>query len=246
MISKSSRLGVGSLIRDRPCEGLKTVSGGLRRFFAVTLSGSNSHLCCKWLKAEPGYTAPQYASLFQQGDKLALSYFYKEFLPALTLYANKWVDDFSAAEEVASGAFLKAWKMHEKLDSYNAIRAYLYKIVYRDAMHYLRKEKSRSRVEEAVAIPDISFHSPYDHVIRTETYRLIHSALKELSPGSQQIISMYYLEGKTTGEIARELKLHPSSVKTQKLRGLDALRKRLLRPVFFIGYFTINFFFPFL
>jgi len=223
-----------------PCEGLKTVSGDLRRFFALTLIGSNSPLCCKWLKAEPVYTATQYASLFQQGDEAALSYFYREFLPALSLYANKWVTDFSAAEEVASGAFLKAWKMHEKLDSYNAIRAYLYKIVYHDSIDYLRNEKMRNGKETDAAVPDISLNSPYDQLIRTETYRLIHSALKELSPGSQQIISMYYLEGKSTGDIARELKLHPSTVKTQKQRGLELLRKKILRPILLTGYLLMN------
>lgn len=184
-------------------------------------------LCCKWLKAEPVYTATQYASLFQQGNEVALSYFYREFLPALSLYANKWVADFSAAEEVASGAFLKAWKMHEKLDSYNAIRAYLYKIVYRDAMHYLRQQKSRSRLEEAAAVPDVTFNSPYDHVIRTETYRLIHSALQELSPGSQRVIKMYYLEGKSSVEIAEELNVTPGTVRNQKKQGLAALREKI-------------------
>lgn len=198
------------------------------------------------MKAGPVYTAPQYASLFQQGDEFALSYFYREFLPALSLYANKWIEDFSIAEEIASGAFLKAWKMHEKLDSYNAIRAYLYKIVYHDSMDYLRKEKSFSRVEEAAAVPDVSFNSPYENLIRAETYRLVHAALKELSPGSQQIISMYYLDGKTTGEIARELNLHPSTVKTQKQRGLDVLRKKIVRPIVFTVYFTVNYFLQFL
>lgn len=202
-------------------------------------------LCCKWLKAGPVHTASQYASLFQQGDELALSYFYQQFLPALSLYANKWVQDFSVAEEIASGAFLKAWKMHEKLDSYNAIRAYLYKIVYHDSIDYLRNEKIRNGKEADAALPDISFNSPYENLIRTETYRLIHSALKELSPGSQQIISMYYLEGKTTGEIARKLNLHPSTVKTQKQRGLDLLRKKIVRPILFTVYFTANYFLQF-
>lgn len=197
------------------------------------------------MKAGPVHTASQYASLFQQGDELALSYFYQQFLPALSLYANKWVQDFSVAEEIASGAFLKAWKMHEKLDSYNAIRAYLYKIVYHDSIDYLRNEKIRNGKEADAALPDISFNSPYENLIRTETYRLIHSALKELSPGSQQIISMYYLEGKTTGEIARKLNLHPSTVKTQKQRGLDLLRKKIVRPILFTVYFTANYFLQF-
>lgn len=191
--------------------------------------------------ANHNITKEQYALAFQRGDEEALSFFYREFLPALSLYASKWIGDFSIAEEIASGAFLKAWKTHEKLDSYNAIRAYLYKIVYRDAMHYLRKEKSRNRVEEVAAIPDISFNSPYDHLIRTETYRLIHSALKELAPGSRRVIKMYYLEGKSSVEIAEELNVTPGTVRNQKKQGLTALKKvikqyHLFLPVILIVY----------
>ena len=54
---------------------------------------------------------------------------------------------------------------------------------------------------------------------------------------------MYFLEGKNTNEIAQELNLHPSTVKTQKTRGLEALRKLLLRKVSSLLYFISPFFF---
>lgn len=171
-------------------------------------------------------TRDEYAHAFQQGSEHALSFFYREFLPALSLYANKWVQDRSIAEEIASGAFIKIWKMHYKLGSYGAIRAYLYKIVYRDAMHYLRKEKKRNSVEESATEPDINYDTPYNHLIRTETYRLIRSALKELTPGSQRVLTMYYLEGKSSVEIAAELNVTPGTVRNQKKQGLTVLRKK--------------------
>jgi DNA-directed RNA polymerase specialized sigma24 family protein len=40
---------------------------------------------------------------------------------------------------------------------------------------------------------------------------------------------MYFLEGKSSGEIARELKLSRSTVNTQKYLGLAALRKKLMQ-----------------
>jgi RNA polymerase sigma factor (sigma-70 family) len=60
-------------------------------------------------------------------------------------------------------------------------------------------------------------------------YHLLYNAIKALSPGNQKVISMYFLEDKNTNEIARELNLHPSTVKTQKSRALEALRKLLLK-----------------
>jgi RNA polymerase sigma factor (sigma-70 family) len=70
-------------------------------------------------------------------------------------------------------------------------------------------------------------HSPHELLVQTEVYRQIHSALKEVAPATRRVLIMHYLDGKTTGQIARELQLHPSTIKTQKKQGLAALRKMI-------------------
>lgn len=190
-------------------------------------------------------TRDEYAHAFQQGDEQALAYFYHEFHSALALYANRWVQDRSIAEEIASEALVKTWKMHWKLDSYGAIRAYLYKIVQRDSLAYIRKEKKRTAMHQQSQPSQSISDTPFDHVVRSEVYRIIHTALKDLSPANRKVIVMHYLEGKTTGQIARELKLHRSTVNTQKTKGLEVLRKRLLRPMLILFYLIVKIFFPF-
>ena len=135
--------------------------------------------------------------------------------------------------------------MHWKLDSYGAIRAYLYKIVHRDSLYYISREKKRAAIHQQSEPAQTTSDTPFDHVVRSELYRLIHTALKDLSPANRQVIVMHYLEGKTTGQIARELKLHRSTVNTQKTRGLEVLRKKLLRPMLILFYLIVKIFFPF-
>lgn len=189
-------------------------------------------------------TRDEYVQAFQQGDEQALAYFYHEFHPVLSLHAHRLVEDRSIAEEIASEALVKTWKMHWKLDSYGAIRAYLYKIVYRDSLAYIRKEKKRTDMHWQSQPSQSISDTPFDHVVRSEVYRIIHTALKDLSPANRKVIVMHYLEGKTTGQIARELNVHPSTVKTQKNRGLQALRKQLLRPILILVYFLVKFLLP--
>jgi RNA polymerase sigma-70 factor (ECF subfamily) len=190
-------------------------------------------------------TRDEYAHAFQQGDEQALAFFYHEFHPVLSLHAHRLVEDRSIAEEIASGALVKTWKMHWKLDSYGAIRAYLYKIVHRDSLAYIRKEKKRTAMHQQSRPSQTDSDTPFDHLVRSEVYRIIHTALKDLSPANRQVIVMHYLEGKTTGQIARELKLHRSTVNTQKTKGLEALRKNLLRPTLILFYLIVKNFFPF-
>lgn len=189
-------------------------------------------------------TRDEYAHAFQQGDEQALAFFYHEFHPVLSLHAHRFVEDRSIAEEIAAEALVKTWKMHWKLDSYGAIRAYLYKIVHRDSLAYIRKEKKRTAMHQQSQPPQTVSDTPFDHVVRSEVYRIIHTALKDLSPANRKVIIMHYLEGKTTGQIARELNVHPSTVKTQKNRGLQALRKQLLRPILLVVYFLVKFLLP--
>lgn len=183
------------------------------------------------------------ALLFQQGDEQALAFFYHEFHPTLSLYAHHWVEDRSIAEEIASEALVKTWKMHWKLDSYGAIRAYLYKIVQRDSLVYIRKEKKRTAMHQQSQPSQSISDTPFDHLVRSEVYRLIHTALKDLSPGNRRVIIMHFLDGKTIGQIARELNLHPHTVQTQKVRGLKALRKIIQHPLIMLPlYSVINYF----
>ncbi len=128
------------------------------------------------------------------------------------------------AEEVASEAFLKSWRMHYKLDSYAGIKAYLYRIVHRDSIEAVRKEKIKLKLLGSLPVREES-SNPYELMVSSEVYRLIHAALKDLTPASRRVVVMHYLDGKTTGQIADELELHRSTVKTQKQQGLKALRK---------------------
>lgn len=182
---------------------------------------------------------------FQEGNEKALSFFYHEFYPALAHYCFQLTQSRPVAEEIASEAFVKTWRMHYKLNSYAGIKAYLYKVVHRDSIEAISSEQRRA--ERYRQMPqEINTDSPFDNMVRSEVYRLIHTALKDLSPANRRVMIMHYLEGKTTGQISRELNLHPSTVKTQKTRGLQALRKIISRPMLWVFYFIVKIFLPYL
>lgn len=196
---------------------------------------------------EAGYhnwTREDYAAAFQQGDEQALAFFYGEFHPALALYASRWLKNRSIAEEIASEALVKTWKMHWKLTSYPAIRAYLYKIVRRDSQLALKQERRRTEIHMQSQPPIVTNDTPFHHVIRSEVYRLIHTALKDLTPANRKVIIMHFLEGKTSVEIAKELNLSSSTIRNQKMGALDALRKKLLRPMLILLYLIVKIFLP--
>ena len=182
---------------------------------------------------------------FNRGDEKALSFFYHEFYPALAHYSFQLTQSRPVAEEIASEAFVKIWRMHYKLNSYAGIKAYLYKIVHRDSIEAISSEQRRTKSYRQLP-PEIDTETPFDNMVRSEVYRLIHAALKDLSPANREVMIMHYIDGKTTRQISRELNLHPSTVKTQKTRGLQALRKIISRPMLWVFYILVKIFLPYL
>lgn len=55
----------------------------------------------------------------------------------------------------------------------------------------------------------------------------VYTALQTLPPKCGQVFRMYYLEEKSLQEIADELDLSLSTVKSQKGRAIELLRKKL-------------------
>jgi len=193
------------------------------------------------MRIEQSDNENNYALLFQNGNEKALSFFYHEFYPALAHYSFQLTRSRPIAEEIASEAFVKIWRMHYKLDSYKGIKAYLYKIVHRDSVEAILSEQKRGKIYKDFR-PETTTDSPFDNMVRTEVYRILHAALKDLSPGARRVLIMHYFEGKNTGQISRELKLHPSTIKTQKMQGLKALRKVFIKPISLVLYFCIKIF----
>lgn len=196
------------------------------------------------MRLEQNDNGNNYALLFQKGNEKALSFFYHEFYPALTHYSFQLTQSRPVAEEIASEAFIKTWRMHYKLNSYAGIKAYLYKVVHRDSIEAISNEQKRDKSYRQLPV-ETETETPFDNIVRSEVYRLIHAALKDLSPASRKVMIMHYLDGKSTGEISRELNLHPSTIKTQKKQGLYALKKVFLRPMLWLFYFCFKIIFDF-
>jgi RNA polymerase sigma-70 factor (ECF subfamily) len=81
---------------------------------------------------------------------------------------------------------------------------------------------------------EINYLTPVDvndnaegDIIRAEFYGELYRAIHTLPPECRKIFTMLYIEGKTVRETAEELGLALSTVKTQKARGLAALKKKL-------------------
>jgi len=182
-----------------------------------------------------------HSHLFQKGEEAGFAWFFRELYPALTFYCFKITSDKEASEEIASNAFIKIWEKHERFSDADSIKNYLYRVVRNDALKHLAKEKRKTeRNKEMIYLfGNDQEKDHFDNLVRAETLRELLRAIKDLPAECSKVFHLLYVEGKSIQEAAKELNLSPSTIKTQKTRGLTALRKTI-KPIVLIIVLTLS------
>lgn len=168
-----------------------------------------------------GTQDPLFADSFQRGEEAAFDCLYREYFAALTYFANRILADCETAEDLVQDCFVQLWQRRDRLYHIKAIKSYLYTAVRNQCLKQLQKQKRNIDLVE----PDKAEPSMEEAVIAAETARELYQFIETLSPALQKIIRLYYLEGKSNREIARQLHIEPDTVTRQRLRAIMALRK---------------------
>lgn len=165
---------------------------------------------------------------FREGQEKSFAEVFKTLYPALCFYALRITGDQSASEDIAGESFIKIWSRREQFHQFNILKSYLYSTTRNASLNWLKHSQRQqlSEKEAAAGGPD-SEKYVLDDIVRAELLREIYTALDNLPPQCRKIMAMLYIEGKNTGQIAKELQLAPGTVKTQKARGVMLLRKRV-------------------
>jgi RNA polymerase sigma-70 factor (ECF subfamily) len=190
------------------------------------------------LRIESTYEASEHVLAFQRGEEKGFDFFFRQLFPSLVFFANRMLNDRCEAEDIASGAFIKIWKRHSQFDKGKNIRSYLYQIVRNDCLSFLQQKNRAEKIQkeiEYLTIVDLKDNYEAD-IIRTEFYAELYTAINSLPAECRKIFRMLYIQGKTVKEISNELNISPSTIKTQKARGLTVLRKKIipLSTIFFL------------
>lgn len=179
----------------------------------------------------------QYINSFRNGEEGGFNYFFKLYYKALCFFANRYVQDMPAAEDIAEEGIIKLWEQREKINDESHLRNWLYKAVYHGCLKSLRSARNdalrQAQGDNEVASPgrarnDDLYESSFEEsMIKAETIRQLKEAMEQLPTECRKVFYKLYIEGKTVKETAEELQLTISTIHNQKARGIKLLRMRL-------------------
>ena len=162
----------------------------------------------------------------QEGDAAAFTVILERFETKAILIARSMGASRDDAEDIAQEAFLKIFRYIGSYRSDQTFKAYFYRIVMNASRDHLSKMRpaGTSTLEGMDELP-----AQPDRRAAFEDVELLRNALQELPTREREVVILRDLQGLSTWEVARILRISPITVRRHSGRALVHLKK-LLRP----------------
>ena len=176
-------------------------------------------------------SATDLARRIRDGDPAALETLFHEHYAALCRFANRYLHDRAAAEDLVQDVFANIWAARLRLDVRGSPRSYLFAAVRNRALNVRKHQLVERDWEFDEAIPEVrALHRapprPDDLLDDAERRSRLRAALEALPERCRLVMQLRWEEQLTHAEIADVLGISVKGVERQLARGLRALRDR--------------------
>ena len=168
------------------------------------------------------------------GDGKAFEILFHRYYASLCFFANKFLQDTEAAKDVVQEVFIRFYETEPHFVNLIALKSFLYECVQHKALNALEKRNTHMAIRQKLvreeAVPDEYFRRQ----VEAEVFEAIFTAIEELPQECGRIFKLSYIENKDIHEIAEMLHISETTVKTQRQRAKNYLRKRLKNLYFLV------------
>jgi len=161
-------------------------------------------------------------------DKAGFEHLFRLLYSPLCSYANTFLKDVDASEEVVQEIMFRLWESRDKIEIRTTLQSYLYRAVRNASLNVLKhedvKEAYRAMQKRALKDDGSAFN---DHVVISELHEKIRQAIDRLPAERKKIFILSRYEGLTYAEISGKLGISVKTVENQMGNALRRLREEL-------------------
>jgi RNA polymerase sigma-70 factor (ECF subfamily) len=157
------------------------------------------------------------------GDEVAFARLIDEYHEPMVRAAYVVVGDAELAREAAQNAWVIAWQRISSLREPQRVRSWLVAICANEARQLIRRSKRREVIEISNAPPGTGVSDPADSIEVVDLER----SLARLKPDERGLLAMRYVVGLDSTDIATQLGMSASGVRSRLSRLVEHLRKDL-------------------
>ncbi len=170
----------------------------------------------------------------REGNENAFEHIFKKHFTGLCLFAEHFLKDTHAAENIVEDLFCDLWANARTISINVSLQGYLYKSVFNRCLKFLRHKG----IEHKYLLDHQSFlntddnndalkSDPLINLISKELEERISQAIQKLPFQCRKIFMLHRFQNLSYPEIAVELSCSVNTVKTQMSRALEKLRTEL-------------------
>ena len=152
---------------------------------------------------------------------------------SLHRYARRLVRSRDSAEDIVQEAFIRLWRVWERVEIGPSTGAYLYAITKSLALNHLERERRESQVRGMTQPRGIGSVEPAlspegeAKVDSDEIVRAIEAVLLSMPPRQREVAALRLRHQLPTANIAQRLGISPRTVEVHIARATRALRDQL-------------------
>lgn len=161
-------------------------------------------------------------------NKAAFEALFRTHYSKLCSYANTFLKDPDASEEIVQEVMFRIWVNRDSLLVTTSIQSYLFRAVRNSCMNLLKHVDVREdyKVWNETMGPG-SENSQEDHLIVSELEQKIREAIDKLPIERRKVFIMSRYDSLTYAEIAKKLDISVKTVENQMGKALKTLREEL-------------------
>ncbi|MEM6699494.1 MAG: RNA polymerase sigma-70 factor [Bacteroidota bacterium] len=153
---------------------------------------------------------------------------FKSNFAYLCNFAQQYVEDWDAAQDLCQKVFIQLWEKRTTLDSNQNLKSYLFTAVRNRCLNYIRDHKKyRSKILD-LDCGNIEFaEQAIDRLAANDLQTIIEEALNQLPEKCRKVFEMSRFQEMKYKEIAEELEISQKTVEAHMSKALKLLRAHL-------------------
>ncbi len=159
-------------------------------------------------------------------DLKAFHELYKTCFLPLQHYAMRYLYDWKEAEDMVQDAFLSLWTNTDRYNANQPIFNYMVGIIRNNCLLYLRNLKIQDKHQDKL-IETILFSNIQEPEIDEDMHKRLQQILDLLPEKQREVVMQHIIEKKKIKEIALQMNIAETTVKTHFKRAMTILRNNL-------------------
>ncbi|GGZ30524.1 DNA-directed RNA polymerase sigma-70 factor [Echinicola pacifica] len=162
------------------------------------------------------------------GNEAAFKCLFSDYHLKVYQYANSLLKDPDLAEDMVQEVFIGLWQERIRLTKIDNFDGYLFTIVKRKSIDYIRKINSNHRLKEKIIHQYCSISHPD---FEFEEKGFLNNLKEVLSPQQKIIFELSREQGLSYEEIAEHMNISKNTVRNHMVKALENLRNVLDKPL---------------